>query len=339
MECKSQGERERLDALRRYQVLDTPPEEAFDRITRLVKNMLRMPMVLVSLVDRDRQWFKSKQGLEVNETRRDISFCQHTIAGAAPLIVADALNDPRFFKNPLVLDSPHIRFYIGVPLRTPDGYNIGSLCAMDTKVRHLSDSEIEILEDFARLVVDELELRLLASTDSLTGAMNRRSFDEQTKREIAHADRYGKDLSCALIDIDHFKSINDRYGHSVGDSMLKRVVAIFRSQLRSSEYIGRIGGEEFAVVFPETPLPEAVLIAERIRTSLEAAAIENSGHKIHITASIGVAGYRGGMKTDRLLHQADVAMYRAKLAGRNRVVCYPNDDLGATRAHAAGSTA
>jgi diguanylate cyclase (GGDEF)-like protein len=327
-ECRTHSESERLDALYRYNVLDTGPEEAFDRITRVVKNALQMPMVIVSFVAEDRQWFKAKQGLKVNETRRDISFCHHTIGGVGPFIVNDALADPRFAENPLVLGEPHIRFYIGVPLRTRDGYNIGSLCSMDTKVRRLSDAQLEIMEDLAKLVVDELELRLLASTDSLTGALNRRSFDDQTNREIERANRYGNSLSCAVIDIDHFKWINDSYGHSVGDAVIQRVISIFRSELRASEYIGRIGGEEFAVIFPETPLREAVQIAERIRTLIAATAIDESGHKIRVTVSIGVAGYGGETKTDRLIHQADVAMYRAKAAGRNRVICNANDDVG-----------
>lgn len=327
-ECRTHGESERLDALYRYNVLDTGPEEAFDRITRLAKNALQMPMVIVSFVAEDRQWFKAKQGLEAKETCRDISFCHHTIGGVRPLIVTDALADPRFAENPLVLGDPHIRFYVGVPLRTRDGYNIGSLCSMDIKVRHLSDAQLEIMEDLAKLVVDELELRLLASTDSLTGAMNRRSFDDQTNREIERANRYGNSLSCALIDIDHFKWINDSYGHSIGDAVIQRVVSIFRSELRTSEYIGRIGGEEFAVIFPETPLREAVQVAERIRTLIAATTIDGSGHKIRVTVSIGGAGYGGETKIDRLIHQADVAMYRAKAAGRNCVVSNAIGDSG-----------
>jgi diguanylate cyclase (GGDEF)-like protein len=328
-ECSFDGERKRLDVLRSYSILDTEPEEAFDRITRLVKNVLQMPMVAISLIDHDRQWFKSRQGIEANQTRRDMSFCHHAIQGDGPLIVPDASTDPRFANNPLVLAKPYIRSYFGSPLRTKDGYKIGTLCSMDTKVRHLSELQIGILDDLAKLVVDELELRLLASTDSLTGALNRRSFDSETNREIERANRYGKDLSCAVIDIDHFKLINDSYGHSVGDAMLQRVVSLFRSELRTSEYIGRIGGEEFAIIFPETPLVEAVQIAERIRKLLAATIIEVSGHTILVTASFGLSGCPA-TKIDELLHQADVAMYQAKSAGRNRVVCYTSETLKET---------
>jgi GAF domain-containing protein len=144
----------------RCEVLDTEPEEAFDRITRLAKTVLQMPMVVVSLVDRDRQWFKSRQGVGATQTPRDISFCTHTIQDTRPLVVTDAHVDPRFAASPLVLGEPYIRFYIGVPLRSRDGYNVGALCSTDTKVRRLSGEQINVLEDLGRLVVDELELRV-----------------------------------------------------------------------------------------------------------------------------------------------------------------------------------
>lgn len=261
-QCNLGGEAARLEALYRYDILDTEPEEAFERITRLVKSVLQMPMAVVSLVDRDRQWFKSRQGVGASETRRDISFCTHAIKDTQPLIVPDALADPRFAESPIVLGDPHIRFYAGVPLRTRDGYNLGALCSMDTKARVLSCEQLDLLQDLAQLVVDELELRLLASTDSLTGAMSRRAFIDQARSDIARADRHGAPLSCAILDIDHFKTINDTYGHAVGDLVLRRVAAVCAAELRVSDYLGRIGGEEFAMILPETPLIGAAEIAD-----------------------------------------------------------------------------
>lgn len=326
-ECNIGGEDARLVALHRYEVLDTRPEESFDRITRLTKTVLQVPMVVVSLIDRDRQWFKSRQGVATTETPRDNSFCTHTIQLSKPLIVTDALADPRFAESPLVTGEPHIRFYVGVPLRTPDGYNVGALCTMDTSVRQLSNEQIGVLEDLARLVVDELELRLQAATDSLTGAMSRRSFYEQANREVIRANRHGQKLSCALLDIDHFKSINDRYGHGVGDLVLKHAASAWRSTLRRSDYLGRVGGEEFAVVLPETSLRSAFDAASRLRMALEAAPIEVSGEKITVTASIGVAEHMNGEPSvDALLRNADTAMYSAKAGGRNRVVCHFEGD-------------
>ncbi len=326
--CNAGGEAARLAALYRYDVLDTEPEEAFERITRLVKSVLQMPMAVVSLVDRDRQWFKSRQGVAASETPRDISFCTHTITETQPLIVPDALADPRFRESPIVRGEPHIRFYAGVPLRTRDGYNLGALCSMDTRARELSCEQLDLLQDLAQLVVDELELRLLASTDSLTGVMTRRAFIDQARNDVARADRHGAPLSCVVLDIDHFKAVNDTYGHAVGDLVLQRVAVACAGELRASDYLGRIGGEEFAVMLPETPLAGAAEVAERLRKALEAEIISYAGKRIAVTASIGVADY--GEHTgciENMLHNADSAMYDAKMEGRNQVACFFSDDV------------
>jgi diguanylate cyclase (GGDEF)-like protein len=339
-QCNIGGEAARLEALYRYDILDTEPEEAFERITRLVKSVLQMPMAVVSLVDRDRQWFKSRQGLSTSETRRDISFCTHTIQDTQPLIVPDALADPRFAESPIVLGDPHIRFYAGVPLRTKDGYNLGTLCSMDTKVRELSCEQLDLLQDLAQLVVDELELRLLASTDSLTGAMSRRAFIDQARTDIARHDRHGASLSCVVLDIDHFKAINDTYGHAVGDLVLQHIVAVCAAELRVGDYLSRIGGEEFAVMLPQTPLVGAAEIAERLRAALEATAISYAGKSIQVTASIGVADYTehtGGI--ENLLRFADSAMYDAKMDGRNQVACFFSDDMRVSDAASLPATA
>jgi GAF domain-containing protein len=137
IECKAINER--LDALNCMELFDTPAEEAFDRITRLAKSVLEMPIVLVSLVDESRQWFKSNQDLNAGETPRNGAFCDLTIRNSEPLIVENALLDERFSDNPFVTGEPGIRFYAGVPLRTRDGHNIGTLCAIDLKPRAISD--------------------------------------------------------------------------------------------------------------------------------------------------------------------------------------------------------
>jgi diguanylate cyclase (GGDEF)-like protein len=263
-----------LQALERYDVLDTEPEEAFDRITRLAKSVLGLPMVLVSLVDAHRQWFKSRQGVTATETERGISFCTHTIRSAQTFIVKDAHVDARFAQSPLVVQDPFIRFYIGVPLRTRDGHNIGALCAMDTEVRELASEQIRMLEDLARLVVDELELRLLAAMDSLTGSMTRRAFRERAELDIERARRYCEPLSCVVVDVDNFKQINDTHGHAAGDIVLQHVVSACMTQLRSVDYLGRIGGDEYAVMLPETSLVNAFAVADRLRKKIESTAVE-----------------------------------------------------------------
>ena len=152
---------ERLAALHSLCILDTPPEERFDRITRLAQALFHVPFCLVSLVDAERQWFKSAQGLGVRETPRSLSFCGHAILGHRTFIVEDAREDPRFHDNPYVAGEPHIRFYAGHPLRSIDGHHIGTLCLLDREPRHLIQEQIDALADLAAIV--ENEIRLVAA--------------------------------------------------------------------------------------------------------------------------------------------------------------------------------
>ena len=153
----------RIEALRQYNILDTPSEQAYDDFTLLASFICQVPIALISLVDAERQWFKSKIGLEVNQTARNISFCGHTILSKQTLVVKDTLHDERFFDNPLVTSAPGIRFYAGAPLITPAGHTLGSLCVIDRKPRDLSDSQKIALEALARQVVTQLELRRVSS--------------------------------------------------------------------------------------------------------------------------------------------------------------------------------
>jgi diguanylate cyclase (GGDEF)-like protein/PAS domain S-box-containing protein len=152
-------EPERLQLLHALAILDTPPDEVFDRITRLVSRLLKVPIALVSLVDEDRQWFKSKVGLTAPQTPRDVAFCAHAIAQTEPLIIEDTQLDARFSNNPLVTSAPDIRFYAGVQIRSCGGLALGTLCAIDTSPRALSPEQIAILVDFAEMVSREMQLR------------------------------------------------------------------------------------------------------------------------------------------------------------------------------------
>jgi signal transduction histidine kinase len=149
----------RLKALHDYEVLDTEPEASFDSIVELASQICNVPIVLVSLVDSDRQWFKAKVGLDAEETSRDLAFCAHAIHQDIPLIVGDALKDKRFHDNPLVAGGPKIRFYAGAPLQNPSGQRLGTLCAIDTVPRQLSEQQIKALQTLSNHVVDLLELR------------------------------------------------------------------------------------------------------------------------------------------------------------------------------------
>ena len=152
-------ERERLLALHRYRLLDTPPEANLDAIVLLAAQSCGVPISQITLVDSDRQWFKAQVGGTVSETPRAYSFCSHAIRGRDPMVVPDATHDPRFANNPLVLGEPHIRFYAGVPLVTPDNHALGTLCVIDRQPRELSPLQLTALKALARLVMSEIELR------------------------------------------------------------------------------------------------------------------------------------------------------------------------------------
>jgi len=319
-EPKLLDEEGRLAALIRYDVLDTPPEAPFEKITSLVQDVLQVPISAVSLIDREKQWFKSIQGLDTRQTPRSISFCGHTIRTDDALIVADALQDPRFSSNPLVLGEPHIRSYAGVPLRSPDGYNVGALCAIDTVPREFSVAQLGILRSFASLVVDELELRRIAGRDHLTGALTRRGFVEQLKKEISRCRRHGRESVLVLMDIDHFKRVNDSFGHPAGDSVLKAVSSACVQALRDNDLFGRLGGEEFAILLTETDPRGGLEAAEKLRAAIERLRVDVAGG-VRVTASFGVSSFARSVSTpEEWIAKADEALYSAKRSGRNRCV-------------------
>lgn len=313
----------RIAALQRYEILDTPVEGAFDKVTNLVRALFGVPISAVSLIDKDRQWFKSIVGLDVPSTPRSIAFCDHTIRQDEPLVITDTHDDLRFRDNPLVTGDPGIRSYAGVPLRTPDGYNIGSLCAIDTRARDFPPEQMAILEGLAPIVVEQMELRLLAERDHLSGALTRRAFVAEIDKRIALYVRHERPAALILLDIDHFKRINDNHGHPAGDRVIEAVAARCASLSRPSDSIGRIGGEEFGLLLPETNEADALAAARRFCAAIQDMSVPHDP-PLRVTASFGVAAIGPGRMTSQdWLTAADAALYAAKRSGRNRAVLAP----------------
>ena len=157
------NEAQRLEALRDYHILDTAAEEAYDDITALAAYLCHVPIAMISLVDESQQWFKSKLGLNQQETPRDVAFCAHAILQTEPLIVRDAIKDARFADSALVTREPHIRFYAGFPLSSPEGFALGTLCAIDRRPRQLSASQKTAMQALSRQVMTLLELRRVSA--------------------------------------------------------------------------------------------------------------------------------------------------------------------------------
>jgi len=184
----SENEPERLAALRGYDILDTPPEEMFDRVTRIAAAYFNVPTALISLLDETRQWFKSRHGLDAEETSRDIAFCAHAILADDILVVDDASKDRRFLDNPLVTGPPNVRFYAGAPLTTQNGLKLGTLCVIDYAPQKLTKAQEQVLADLAQVVVDQLELRMASKKANEETALRRRLEEERRESEARYRD-------------------------------------------------------------------------------------------------------------------------------------------------------
>ncbi|MBU2676764.1 MAG: sensor domain-containing diguanylate cyclase [Gammaproteobacteria bacterium] len=245
---KPGDETARLMSLHSLHILDTPSEDRYDRITKMAKRLFGVEICLVSLVDSERQWFKSKQGLDVCETSREVSFCGHAILKEDVLVVTDAAADIRFADNPLVAGEPHIRFYAGCPIKDPSGFRVGTFCIIDSKPRTMSGDEIEILVDMAAMVEDEIRVSSQVTIDDLTQVANRRGFHMIADHLLSLCRRTGNSAELAFFDLDGFKAVNDDHGHAAGDDLLKYFAELLVKCFRKADAVGRVGGDEFVVL-------------------------------------------------------------------------------------------
>lgn len=304
----------RLISLHSLRILDTAPEERFDRITRMAQKLFKVEICLVSLVDSNRQWFKSKQGLDASETSREISFCGHAILNDVVFLVNDASTDPRFVDNPLVTQNPNIRFYAGCPIRGPGEQRIGTLCLIDSKPREMSEDEQDMLRDLAAMVESELELMSQSTIDELTNVSNRRGFHSIGRHMLSLCSRVDTPAELVFFDLDGFKQVNDTHGHEAGDAILKYFAKLLTSSFRATDVVARLGGDEFVVLMADSDLDSNAAL-ERLRK-----ACENSCHALkgEINWSAGRVAYDPKRHTtiESLLTDADSKMYEDKVRKR-----------------------
>ena len=308
-----ENESTRIDTLRSLNILDTSPEERFDRLTRLAKRLFGVPIALVSLVDADRQWFKSVQGLEVSETPRKTSLCGHAILGDDILMIRDATQDERFHDNPMVTAEPGIRFYAGIPLTVPNGSKLGTLCLIDREPRTLSDEDQALLRDLGRMAEQELAAVQLATMDELTLLTNRRGFKELALHVLNLCKRLNKPVCLLFFDLDLFKEINDQYGHAEGDRALRSFSQILKDTYRDSDVLGRLGGDEFVVLLSNADEKEGKEILNRLSQRLEAHnKVAGRGYDICYSAGIIQYDVAQHQSIEDLLEAADKLMYKQK---------------------------
>jgi diguanylate cyclase (GGDEF)-like protein len=315
---KPANETARLASLRALNILDTVPEERFDRLTRLAKRLFGVPIAIVSLVDENRQWFKSCVGVDVRETARDISFCAHAILHDDVLLIPNALADERFHDNPLVAGDPGIRFYAGYPLTMGEGNKLGTLCLIDMKPRELQDEDLDLLRDLAHMAEQELAAIQLATMDELTQLSNRRGFEALGQHALSVCKRLERHASLLFFDLDGFKQINDKFGHAEGDRALQTFAAVLRETLRESDVIGRLGGDEFVALLTDTSGTQAADVPARVSAMLRA---HNTAceHGYAIRFSVGQTDYdpHQHQTIADLLAASDSKMYTHKSAQRS----------------------
>jgi diguanylate cyclase (GGDEF)-like protein len=259
----------RLETLRNLKILDTDPEERFDRVTRLAKRIFRTEIALVSLVDSDRQWFKSYQGIEVTETPRDISFCGHAILDDEVMIVNDTHTDERFRDNPLVAADPSIRFYAGCPISAPNGSKVGTLCVIDSKPREIEAGDVALLEELGQLVEEELAMADMMHDDPVTGLSNSLGFSQIAEYILAMCERTDSTATLMLFRVANQNVITGFMGQEEGDRAAIEMTQTLMANFRDSDIIARLTHDAFAVLMAGASLENVAVTRERVEQALE----------------------------------------------------------------------
>ncbi|HSD70424.1 MAG TPA: sensor domain-containing diguanylate cyclase [Woeseiaceae bacterium] len=316
----------------------TPLEERFERITRLGKQALGVPIVAITVIQDKRQWFKSVVGWQVTELPLAESLCAEVISDRKPRIVENTLDDLVLMSKKLVCKKPRIRFYAGHPLFDYEGQPIGSFCAMDLKTRKVDAAFRQTLADLADMAQRELfsvelsnahsaliaklgEARRQAMFDSLTRLWNRRGGESLLQAALKESVHHNHSIGVIMADIDNFKQVNDRFGHGMGDQVLRKVASTIVAAVRPQDIVCRYGGDEFLVIVRDIDESDLSEIAERICEKIHELPIRTRDGTVPASVSIGIAmrSQSGTMSAATLIECADEALYESKRNGRNRV--------------------
>jgi GGDEF domain-containing protein len=299
-----ENEASRVATLHSLNILDTPREGRFDRYTRITARIFDTPIALISLVDRERQWFKSVEGLDVDETPRNISFCGHAILGGDVFEVRNARRDPRFHDNPLVLEQPNIRFYAGAPLEAPDGHKLGTLCIIDRVPRQLSDDEKTTLKNLAHMVVREMMSHVAAETDRSDGAA-----EEITGAEFFDDIPDERGFSVLLFDIDDVLGSHDDVDPAMSPGEI--FAKLLHNHFPTAPSIAHIGDYHFCVLLEADKDFDEVRAINRLCSDARDLLCFAEGHD-SLTPFVGRIQYNSNdyASVDDMLREADEMFLR-----------------------------
>lgn len=269
-----EDESKRLATLLGLNVLDTPREERFDRLTRMARRMFRVPIAAISLVDSKRQWFKSCMGLAAREVPREYSFCAHAILSDMLMVVDDSLADARFVDNPLVIGEPHVRFYAGYPVKASNGCRLGTLALIDHDPRGLNEEEREVLRDLAAMVERELSLQPADTLDTFTGITNRRGFLRMAQRCLSLCSRHDIPASLILFALDRPALGTAAPELADNDLVVMTFAEAMKHSFRESDAFARLDHSTFALLLTHTGTDGAERCVQRFVAQL---AVENRG--------------------------------------------------------------
>ncbi|WP_417826889.1 sensor domain-containing diguanylate cyclase [Thalassospira povalilytica] len=337
------NEAARQKSLESMGILTSDADPELDRITRVAQRIFGSEIVAISLLDNDRQFFKSNINQPTSETPRDISFCGHAILGDKTFVVEDAEHDERFHDSPLVTGIPNVRAYAGVPLTNPDGFKIGALCVVDTQTRHFSEEDLQILEDLGHWAETAIALRYGARTpqqvlddldpakhefliDPMTRTWNDVGMKEFLHRELINARLKHDSLAIYRFEIDDHERLLQTYGKDTVNRIVQAIASVITSSLRDRDVVGRVDECGFACLMPGVRQEQTSFLGFKLCDTVreQCRFTDMEGDPVRITISVGATwadpDTKLHFKANRILEHAANAMDQAKADGFENVV-------------------
>ncbi|WP_127145636.1 sensor domain-containing diguanylate cyclase [Pelagibacterium montanilacus] len=298
--------------------------DALRRIVRIVQLATDASMVSISAIGRNQEVVLAASGIPTDPIDRTLSLAAQVIAGRDPMIIEDISAEPAHADCALVSGDPGIKAYMGAPIMSEDGRPIGVLSVMSDTPRRFALREIDLVANLAGLAATQMAAGVAQDRDMLTGVPTRRRFLGEVEREFERARRYGCPAALVFIEIDGAAEINRTIGPRAGEEIIKAVANRASEELRATDVLGRLAGEEFGLLLPETMAYEASQCAERLRETIGAMSFRAGGKVLSVTASLGIANFVPELASGiQWFAQADVALYQAKKSGRNCVAFAP----------------